>query len=393
MASVRIEGLNGWLTESAERSLEAVFEHIPKSEPVSAKEELLRVVADRLLLGYAVEAVTFGADGDVLMKLELDAIPPDWGVAVTSPNLSPPVDGWFASDADGLTEEIESLLAGVPLETISWGDLDLKRAIENLSAPRLPGWRVSLMARSSADGKIVLDVSFTPEQPLTLAVTTKINSSSIPAILYSNLREDLVKGYAPVIGVPVSWLERHGEEMAVLGRDILREEYLVEVSKTDPVVAADAGVVSNVDVELESRRYSANVWMAVYAGAEDRYPEVGIHLGRRVQPVHNWDLELYGELILKLDDWELEKRIGLRWSLLRNLWLGGEWSDSETGELVWARITLESWARKPYAWLRYSEEDDINAALGYRINDHTSIELHYDSRYDDQWNVRALLNL
>jgi hypothetical protein len=274
---------------------------------------------------------------------------------------------------------------------LSWGDLDLKREIESLSGKRIPGWRVLLLAQATVGGGVTLNVSFAPEQPLTLAVTTEINSASIPAVLHSNLKSSLMKGFAPVIGVPVPWLERHKDDLTALGRAILKDEDLVRISKSDPVIAASPGVVSGVDVELESRRYSAALWVSVYAGAEERYPEAGIHLGRRIQLLPRWDMEMYWEAILRLDDWELENRLGLRWPIWRNIWVGGEWSDMD--DIWWGRLDFESWARRPYAWLRYSEDHDVGAALGYHINEHISIELNYDSRYEDEFNVRALLNL
>jgi hypothetical protein len=390
-SAIKIQGLSPWLVQSASRSMEAVYEHIPASEPNDIKEDLLRVVADRLLLGYAVESVAFRG-GDVEIKLRGASPAPEWEVSVTPPNLSPPVDGWFASDIAGMADEISSLVRGVPVEALSWGDLDLRNAVEALSGPKVPGWRVALLVRNAIDGNVILDVSFIPEQPLTLAVNTKINSSSIPAVLHSNLRNDLLKGFAPVIGIPAVWLDRHAGDLALMGKAILEEETLVYVSKAEPVIKADTGVVSNIDVELESRRYAGRLWMAVYAGAEDRYPEAGIHLGRRIQLLPRWDMEIYGELILQLNDWEVEKRLGMRWPVWRNIWIGGEWSGAGS-ELWWARLDVESWARRPYAWLRLSEEQDVNAALGYHINDYISIEVHYDSRYEDEWNVRALLNL
>jgi hypothetical protein len=371
--------------------MEVVYDHIPASEPLNVKEELLRVVADRLLLGYAVESVSLSGRDEAGIKLRPAKAPPEWDVSIIPPVLSPPVDSWFASDTAGMSDEILSLLEGVPVEALSWGDIDLKNAVERVSAEKIPGWRTTLMARNSIDGKVTLDVSFIPEQPLTLAVTTKINSSSIPAVLHSNLKDDLLKGFAPVIGIPVPWLGKHADDLASLGKGILRDESLVEISKADPVIVAETGVVSKVDVELESRRYAGRLWMAVYAGAQDRYPEAGVHLGRRIQLLPHWDMELYGELILKMNDWELEKRLGLRWPVWRNIWIGGEWSDMD--DTWWGRFDFESWARRPYAWLRFSEERDINAAIGYHINDYISIELHYDSRYEDELNVRALLNL
>jgi hypothetical protein len=389
-ASVRVEGLDGWLSESARRSMAAVYDHIPRSEPPAVKEELMRVVAERLLLGYSAESVVFtGVDAVVTMKVSSPV--PDWRVEIVPPNLSPPVDAWFAADIAGLDEEILPLIRNAPLEMLSWGDLDLKREIENFSGRRIPGWRVLLLARAKADGGVALNVSFSPEQPLTLAVTTKINSASIPAVLHSNLKDDLMKGFAPVIGIPVPWLELHKDDLAELGRSVLKGEELVRFSKADPVVAAQPGVVAGVDVELESRRYSASFWASIYAGAEERYPEAGIHLGRRIQLLPHWDMEMYWEGILRLDDWGLENRLGLRWPVWRNIWMGGEWSDMD--DQWWGRVDFESWARRPYAWLRYSEAHEMGAALGYHINDYISIELNYDSRYEDEVNVRALLNL
>ncbi|MDR1651977.1 MAG: TonB-dependent receptor [Synergistaceae bacterium] len=390
-AAVRVEGMKGWLSGSAERSLEAVYGHIPPSEGQSVKEELLQVVTDRLLLGYSVDSIRTDTRDLVTVKLRVSSPPPVWQVSIVSPSLSPPVDGWFASDVRGLADEVASLIEGVPMEALTWGDIDLRKEVDSLCAERIPGWRPSLMARTAADGSTALEVSFSPEQPLSLAISANINSSSIPAVLHLNLRDDLIKGYAPVIGVPVVWLERHGGDMEVLGRSVLEEEYLVDIAKVRPVVGADAGIVSNVDVELESRRYSARLWLAVYAGAEERYPEAGAHLGRRIQLLPRLDMELYGEFILKLDDWEMENKFGVRWSPFRNFWLGAEWSDA--GDVWWGRIAMEPWSRRPYVWLRFSEDEDVNAALGYRFNDYLSLEFHYDTRFDDEWNLRALLNL
>ncbi|MDR1471743.1 MAG: hypothetical protein LBS75_04395 [Synergistaceae bacterium] len=390
-ASVAVEGLNGWLTLGAERSLNAVYEHIPNEEPVHVKEELLRVVANRLLLGYSVRAITFESGGIVRISLQMEGLPVDWGVSVAAPNLSAPVDSWFRSDTEGMSDEIASLMRGVPIEALSWGDIDLKETIERIGAERIPGWRVSLMVRNRADGQVALEVSFTPDQPLTLAVTSKINSSSIPVMLHSNLKDDIVKGFAPVIGIPVPWLDRHKDDLAALSKEILADEYLVKKAHAEPNVGVAVGSVSTLDIELESRRYSAWVWMSIYAGTRDRYPEAGLHFGRRVRIFPREDMEMYAELMVQMDSWNLETRLGMRWPVMRNLWLGGEWSSADG--TWWGKAALDGRVRRPYAWLRYSGRDDVNAALGVRVNDFLSIELHYDSRFGDPWNVRALVNL
>ena len=210
-------------------------------------------------------------------------------------------------------------------------------------------------------------------------------------MLHSSLREDLTAGFAPVIGVPVPWLERHMEDFKQFGNTILLEESLVDRAKAEPELAIKFGPVSEVDIDLESRRYAAWIWAAVYAGAEYKYPEIGVHFGRRAQIFPHWDIELYTEFIVALNDWGLEARLGMRWSPWRNVWLGGEWSDFE--DRWWVRASLDSKPRSPYAWIRYSESGETNGSIGYRINDFISVEVHYDSRSDAPWNVRALVNL
>lgn len=394
-AAVVVRGLPAWLASAAERSLGAVVEHISPSDPVDVKKELITVVASRLLRGYDVSGVDlFGTDAVITLASRSDA--QQWTVKLSPPPLTAPVDGWFARDADGLADEVAALLTGVPVDALFWGDLELKSAVAELSAPRLPGWGVSLTLRSAslgaASSSTVLEVAFVPEQPLTLAITPKMSSTSVPVLLHSRLKEDLIKGFAPVVGIPVPWLDRHADDLARLTKDILADEYLVEKGKIVADVGVTTGSVSALDIELESRRYSAWVWLSVYAGARDRYPEAGVHFGRKVVPFSGWEVELYGEFIMSLDAWNLETRLGFGWRPLRTLWIGAEWSSDE--DLWWARAILSSnRAGRPYLWGRYSEDGDTNAAVGLRVTDYLSLEIVYDSRYDDKWNVRALINL
>lgn len=390
-AAVHVLGLDAeWLRVAAERSLNAVCDHISESETDEAKKTLLALVAGRLMAGYAVED-TRGEAGEFFLTLRREAEPPEWNAVVSVPNLSSPVDEWFASDVEGLPDELALLMKGVPIEALSWGDSELKAVVDERCAKRLPGWRASLIVRSSDDGS-ALEVSFTPEQPLALAVTPRITSTTIPALLHSSLKADLTKGLAPIIGIPVAWLETHTKDLSAMSRGILESESLVEQAVAVPEVSVTPGGVSDIDVELESRRYATWVWMSVYAGAEGKYPEVGLHFGRRTQPLPKWDLEVYLELIASLDDFDTEMRLGTRWSPWRNFWLGAEWSHSD--ELWWAHTRyLEGRIKRPYAWLRLSEEGDTDCALGFRITEFFSVEIHYDSRDDDPVNIRMIVNL
>jgi len=389
-AAVKVFGMKDWLAEAAERSLTAVYEHMPPSGSDESKASLLRVVTNRLLTGYAVEDLRVEND-EVFVYLRRQSEAPEWSVTLNAPNLTAPVDAWFRADTEGLSKELADLMSGVPLESLAWGDAELKRVADEACSACLPGWRVSLMVRIVGENSMALETSFTPEQPLVLAVTPRISSTSIPAMLHSGLRYDLTKGYAPVIGLPVAWLVRHEDDFAAMNKEILKDEYLVDRAKATPEIEVKTGSVSEVDIELESARYAAWVWMAVYAGAEDKYPEVGLHFGRRASLLPGWTSELYLELITELDDFGLETRLGMRWSPWRNLWFGGEWSSKDDD--WWLRASFAPRHKNPYAWARVNLEGETNAALGLRINDFFSVEIHYDSRDDDPWNLRAIVNL
>ena len=389
-AEVRVTGMKGWLAEAASRSLEAVCSHIPKDTPASTREKLLNIVAGRLLTGYSVESVTFESEDSVLVALAPTSRAPDWGVSIIPPNLSRPANEWFSSDVTGLAEALASEMHGVPIEALSWGDVELRRLVEAECEKRLPGWRASVMVRGKSGAQTDLEISFTPMQPLTLAVTSDINSTTIPLAIYSKFRGDLLKGFAPVIGVPAAWLELHSEDLVSLTKEILMDKSLVKDGKIDIQVKASVSSLSQMDIDLESKRYIASIWMAVYSGSRSRYPESGFHLGRRIQLLPGWDMELYTEQIVELSGWDVESRFGIRWTPWKYIWLGGEWSSKES--LWWARLSVEQRRGKPYAWLRYSSENDFNGAAGYKINDYISIEAHYDSRDKEEWNIRTLVN-
>ncbi|GHV53164.1 hypothetical protein FACS1894216_10640 [Synergistales bacterium] len=385
------EGLPDWLIPSAVRSLSAVYEHMESSASYETKRRLITVVTDRLLAGYSVQSVLFDENGDLTVRLTSLLPPPEWSVRLVMPKLPDPVSDWFSSDTSGIVSEAESIMSGVPLEALSWGDSDIKSAVEGICGSRLPGWRTSIVVRSASGDDAALEISFVPEQPLVLAVTHNISSASMPVMLHSRLKGDLLKGFSPLIGLPVPWVERHREDVAILAKGIVNGDSVMDYAKTETDATIKTDVISEVDIDVESKRYAAWAWMAAYAGRNINPPEVGIHLGRRAQLLPHWDMELYGELILLTDGWSAEPRLGLRWSPWGDFWAGGEWSGKD--ETWWLRVSVDARIHKPYAWMRFGEYGELNGAVGYRINSFMSIEAHYDSRNDDNWSIRAIVNM
>ncbi len=389
-AAVRALGLPEWLTPLVEKSLSAVEQEIEAARAKNApKEPMIRAVSERLFAGYRV-AKTFDESGTLSVYFEVSREPPQWGVRLISPELSPPVNDWFAEDCAFLREQITSLLEGVPLEALAWCDVGLRDAVAERTAQTLPGWRISLVVRAEG-GETFLEVHFTPSPPFVLAVAPFVSSSSLPLLLYSSLKEDVVLMFAPIIGLPLPWVARHKEELVAWSERTLAGKWVLQDTHAEASVQFTAQEVSHVDVELESRRYVIWAWVAAYAGTSDRYPEFGLHLGRRARILPRWKSEIYGELILDLHDASLEKRLGLRWSPWKSVWVGAEWASAD--DMWWLRVSTEARLKRPYGWVRIREDGHANFGVGWRAGEHFSIEVHYDERDDDKWSLRFIGNL
>lgn len=389
-AAVEVEGVPSWMAHAAQRGLDAVLRNIPEGTSPGVREELLRVVGEKLFIGYRVGRVAFDG-GEARVRLERSAPLLPWSVEALPPKLTVPAEQWFFKDAQGMEERVAALLDGVPLEAFVWCDAELKSAVERIYEEKLPGWRPSLVVRM-LEGAPSLQISFSPEQPLTLAIDPRVRSSSMPSMLYSGIREDLLRDYAPIIGLPVVWVERHREDLAEWSHAALSKHNIVRQARIDPKIEIKTAPLSLVDVDLQSRRFTVWFWLAAYIGNSERYPEAGLHFGRRAQLFPGGiDTELYGELVTAVNDWNLETRLGGRWSPWGDVWIGAEWVNPD--DSWWARLSVESRPKKPYFWLRFSEEHDINGAVGWRFSEHFSVEMHYDSRDNDYWSIRAIANL
>jgi hypothetical protein len=386
--ALTVEGLPEWLTMYAVRGLSAVWDEIP---PMAEGERLetLSLVARRLFTGYRVEVRRLeGGEPRVFFEAQ-DLVP--WEVRLISPDLRPPVSSWFASDAAGVSEKVRNFLEGLPVDALLWADSALRDQVAETAGRCLPGWNFSLLVRLE-NGKGILQLSFRPDQPLVLAVTPSISSSTLPVMFQSDLSAKLIPGLSPIIGLPVLWIDHHRRDVELLARNFLEDRNAVSNTRSRVGVDFIPGQMSRVEADVDSERLIFQLWMAVYAGIEGRYPEAGLLLGWNTKQVTGIDLELYGEAILDIGTPEVTGRLGGRVFLGKNFRAGieVEYPDQDPWYRVWwgpGRIG------RPYAWWRWSPGHGSNAALGYRVSESISIEIHYDNRYGDELGLRGILLL
>ncbi|AFM20967.1 hypothetical protein Anamo_0310 [Acetomicrobium mobile DSM 13181] len=385
--SVVVAGPPEWLADAIRGSIIAVMKEMPSYE-LKDQERLLAMVSERIFEGYRVNALRIAGKDDVFIEL-IPVKANSWEADVTFPKLYPPCDEWFRLDSSGMKEEILSLLQGVPVEALRWADEVFLKEVRNIASSRLPGWEPHVMV-SKKDECYAVELSFTASQDLVLAIDAHVFSRSLPSFWQYDMREKLLESLSPFIGIPVGWAAKHERDVERVVNERLKDTRLSGTARIEVESQFVSSKIAKANVNVESKRYTLNVWGAAYAGTEDKSTELGLHFGRKAQPLHSWDIELYGEAVMLLDDGDSEERLGFRWSPYKNFWLGAERELEE--DKTWYRLWIEGGLKAFYAWWRHSDEHENNAALGYRFTEHLSLELYIDERDDDEVSIRAVGN-
>jgi len=386
--AVTVSGLPQWLEANAEKSLTTVWEQMDSSLSINKRKKMIELVAGKLFSGYHISSIKPDKK-----ELEFNFKPlskGNWKVLFNIPELNESAESWFRADAEKAEKEVAELLKEFPPEALSWADFALERKIDEVMDKYLAGWATGMVVQLKKDVNI-LKILFSPEPPLVLAFDPLVDSTTIPYVFRSELRKSLLSDLSSFTGLPVVWLQSHKTEFEKLTAARLSKRNTVQNARARVDIDAEPGQISQIQATVESGRYSLSSWLAVYIGADERYPEFGLHLGRITQPFSGWDLELYGEFITKVDDLDLESRLGMRWSPLDNIWLGLEYVDPD--DLVWYRILYSGSLKRPYFWWRHSSEREDHFALGWHLTQYLGIELVYDERYEDKWSIRLLNNL
>jgi len=371
--ALSVKGIPAWLEPAVLRSLNAVWSEIPE-EPGIDREGTLILVASRLFTGYGVKIKLEQREPVVFFEPSEEIIKPE--IKLNSPELRGFAFNWFNADIEGLSKEISDLIKDLPQSALTWSDEALREEISKIINLRLPGWEFSQQIFISQNSTLV-NITFRPSSKMILAVKPSLYSYTVPVMIRSDLEAKLIPAFSPLIGVPVAWAEKHKSEIENLAREYLEDRHSVENLRANVNINFTPNTVSNLEARVDSRDYMFQLWVSAYAGIEGRYPELGAFFGFR--PDWKFHPEFYAELILALDDFRLTHRWGGRVEILENLWLGieNQWPENKYFfRLQYSPIKI----RRPFALWRYSPELEVHeAALGYKFDEHMSLEFYYYS--------------
>ena len=386
-SALMVSGLPEWLTSAVVRSLDAVWLEIPDSQEID-RYATLELVAARLFAGYDVKVKPERGEPAVIFSAHDEFIAPV--VKILAPELRGMSAVWFESDTLGLSEDISVLLSGVPQSALTWADEALRGCLGRMISERLPGWEFTQQIYISREATL-LTLSFRPSSRMVLALRPSIYSRTIPAMFRSDLEAKLIPELSPLIGVPVKWAELHRADIERQARIFLEDRHSVENLRADVSINFLADTVSGLEARVDSEDFMFQLWVAAYAGLDGRYPEAGAFFGFR--PPAKFAPEIYAEVIFQLDDFDITRRLGGRFELFDNFWAGVEVQWPENKYFLRVQYSPVK-VRRPYAWWRWSPELEAHeAALGYRVDEHVSIELYYDNTGEDKLGLRGMWHL
>ena len=384
--ALSVSGIPVWLGNAVSRSLNAVWQEIPDSPEID-KYATLELVAARLFAGYDVKVKPLRDEPAVIFSAHEKILRPD--VRIIVPELRGMSAVWFEQDIAGMSQDVAGLLEGVPQSTLTWADEALRERIGAIVSDRLPGWEFSQQIYISQEATLIT-LSFRPSAKMVLAVKPAIYSRTIPAMFRSDMEAKLLPEFSPLIGTPVKWAERHKADIETHAREFLEDRNTVDNLRADVSIKFRADTVSDIEARADSKDFMFQMWVAAYAGLEGRYPEAGVFFGFR--PDVNAP-EIYTELIFSLDDFGVTRRLGGRYNVSGNFFAGIEmqWPESEYF-LRFQYIPVK--VRRLYGLWRWSPELKAHeAALGYRLDEHVSLEIYYDNTGDDKLGIRGTWHL
>ena len=385
--ALSVSGVPVWLEGAVVRSLNAVWAEIPDSPEID-REGTLELVAGRLFAGYDVKVKSLRDEPAVILSAHDEPVAPS--IRINLPELRAMALSWFSADIAGLSEDIAELAAGLPQSAYTWADEALRDELGRHVKNRLPGWEFTQQIYI-ASGSTLISLSFRPSSSMVLAVKPSMYSRTIPAMFRSDLEAKLIPELSPLIGLPVKWAEKHKQDIEKVSREYLEDRHSVENLRANVNIKFRAGTVSELDVQADSEDFMFQLWVAAYAGLEGRYPEAGVFFGFR--PHAKFSPEIYGEMMFSLDDFGAIRRLGIRFEPVSNLFAGVEYQWPEEGYFLRLHY-MPVKVRRPYAWWRWSPELEAHeAAVGYRMDEHVSVEIYYDSTGSDKIGIRGMWHL
>ena len=248
--------------------------------------EIIQQVFDKVLIGYTVDRVHI-YPGDTT-NVQVDLIP--WQdkicqvkVRVQVEGMSPVLSDMLYQDVAGIDEIFKQSLQGLPIAAVDWTQGLLKQQINAFLQQHAPEFKADFDVVVSENTQINLVLY--PLLPVVRTVDLSMHSDTLLNAGLLLRRQAMQSRVNELIGLPVSFVERHQGELENYLANVLNEDSLSHSWDVHTKVAITPGqqltVMSRSDsdtyrVRLEGWADMGNEW----GNQEDTSIMARLHLGR-----------------------------------------------------------------------------------------------------------------
>ncbi|MBP2649981.1 MAG: hypothetical protein H6Q74_806 [Firmicutes bacterium] len=350
-----------------------------------AYERIIKEVFDRVLVGYSVERATITA-GKVT---HIDVVLSPWGDIVRDIKLEidfgamrPETVSLIKQDLGNLEAEIRNILVGMPVESVDWSGGVTKLVIREALAEQLPEFRANLEIVPGPT--TVVKLALLPAGPTVQDTRIIIRSQSIPNILLLEARPPVEEAATKLRGLPVAFVERHGDFFNKQINDSLINHAVVKRYGLTLNVNISAGTDTEVKINAETNKYRVTLEGLLDVGRKEDNTSAILHFGRYFAKQHEFFVET--TFITSTVAWKVAPGWGYHW----DKWFeaGLKYDLNNQCSIIWAKRDLgKNWSLRLE---RLADSGYTELGLRYKLHEFLSAEYVFTS--DTKW-LRLVGNL
>lgn len=375
-----------------EQSVATVGDHVLTGRKVAevesgkaSYEKLIKEIFDRVLVGYVVEEVDIAPGPTAHITVHIQP----WGDIVRSVVLetdlggvSPQLAPLFRQDMGNIEEKISQALVGMPVDAVDWAGSVSKTVIRELLAAQLPEFRANLEIIPGTTTTVKL--SLAPSGPLVTDVSVTLRSRTIPNFLLMGARPAVEEAAAPLRGLPVAFVERHGEYFRNLLTEVAVAQPAAKRYGLSLTSLLRPGVLTDLEISAETTKYNVTLEGYLDMGSKENDTSARLHVGKYIGKQDEVFLEM--TFIPNSVTWEFAPGWGHR--LGPSTETGFKYNINDKVGILWLRQDLDDhWALR----LERTPSERYNE-VGVRYKLHAFLSAEYVIATGRHW-LRLVGNL
>lgn len=254
------------------------------------KEQLIREVFDKVLVGYTVRQVTILPAADTKVRVELlpwSEVIGQVQVETSVEGMPPRIEKLVRQDMQDVAQVFCDALTGLPTAASDWTNGVIKHQLNAYMAEHLPEFRADFELDPEPVTRVRVVVY--PRLPVVRTVDLSMRSDTVPNFYLLAHREFMQEMTSDLIGVPVAFVKRHEAELSRQFAEELdqKPDFKTLRMKTKTVIHTAERLTIMTRSDTDRYRLRLTGWLDIRRDRTSRHEEdrnlvFRIHAGRMI---------------------------------------------------------------------------------------------------------------